>query len=291
VRVELRDQSGKPIQSLLLGKQHMRKGDRRGPQMGDMEDSGYPDGRYVMVGAGAKTVALVSDPLSNLEPRPEAWLNKDFFKVEKIESISVTFPAATNSWKVSRDAEAADWKLADPKPGEQLDSSKTSGFSYALSSPTFTDVLASDAKPGQTGLDKPTILTLTTFDHFTYTLKVGAKTNENYALTMSIAADLPKERTAGKDEKAEDKTRLDKEFQEKQKKFEDKLKQEQAFAKWTYLVPAYTLDSLLKERSQLLVEKKEEPKKEVTPPGVGGKTPEPAAPWEGPSAGTNGAAK
>ena len=96
----------------------MRKSEGRPSPMGEMgENEGWPDGRYVMVGTGAKTVAVVSDPLSNLEAKPEQWLNKDFFKVEKIRSIAVAYPVATNSWKVTRDTETAtDWKLADAKP-------------------------------------------------------------------------------------------------------------------------------------------------------------------------------
>jgi len=125
VLVEMRDQNGKPIKSLLLGKTHMRKSEGRPSPMGDMPDNeGWPDGRYVMVGTGAKTVAVISDPLSNLEAKPEQWLNKDFLKVEKIRSIAVTYPVATNSWKVTRETESAtDWKLSEAKPGEQLDSS------------------------------------------------------------------------------------------------------------------------------------------------------------------------
>ena len=45
-------------------------------------------------------------------------------------------------------------------------------------------------------------------------------------------------------------------------KLEEKLTQEKAFEKWTYLVSGWTVDSLLKERSQLLTEKKEEKKDE-----------------------------
>ena len=60
-------------------------------------DEGFPDGRYVMVRTASKTVAVVSDPLSNIEAKPESWLNKDFLKVEKIRSIAVAYPAATNS--------------------------------------------------------------------------------------------------------------------------------------------------------------------------------------------------
>jgi hypothetical protein len=267
VLVEFRDQNGKVIKSLLLGKTHMRKSDRRPSPMGEMgENEGFPDGRYVMVGTGAKTVAVVSDPLSNLEAKPDLWLNKDFFKVEKTRSIAVVFPVATNSWKVTRDTEtASDWKLAEAKPGEQLDSSKTSSFSYALNSPSFSDVLPADTKPDQTGLDKPTVITLDTFDNFTYTLKLGQKTNDNLPMVVTVTAQISKERTPGKDEKAEDKARLDKEFKEKQKKVEDKLSQEKSFEKWVYLVSNWTVDSLLKDRAQLLVEKKEEPKKGEKP--------------------------
>ncbi len=267
VLVELRDQSGKAIKSLLLGKTHMRKSEGRPSPMGEMGDNeGFPDGRYVMVGTGAKTLAVVSDPLSNLEAKPESWLNKDFFKVEKIRSIAVAYPVATNSWKVTRDTESAsEWKLADAKAEEKLDSSKTSSFSYALSSPSFSDVLPGDTKPEQAGLDKPTVVTLDTFDDFTYTIKVGQKTNDNLPLVVVVTAQIPKERTPGKDEKPEDKARLDKEFKEKQKKLEDKLSQEKSYEKWVYLVSNWTVDSLLKERAQLLVEKKEEPKKDEQP--------------------------
>jgi hypothetical protein len=71
-----------------------------------------------------------------------------------------------------------------------------------------------------------------------------------------------KERTPGKDEKPEDKEKLDKEFKEQQKKLEEKLAQEKGLAKWTYLVSSWTVDSLLKDRAQLLVDKKEELKQE-----------------------------
>ena len=257
----------------------MRKAEGRPSPMGEMGDSeGWPDGRYVMVGTAGKTVAVISDPLSNIEAKPDQWLNKDFFKVEKIRSIAVTYPVATNSWKVTRDTETAnDWKLSDAKPGEQLDSSKTSSFSYALNSPSFNDVLPADTKPAQVGLDKPTVVTLQTFDNFTYTLKVGQKTNDNFPVTFTVTAQIPKERTAGKDEKPEDKTKLDKEFKDKQKKLEEKLAQDKTYEKRIYLVSSWTLDSVLKERSQLMAEKKEEPKKEEKPAAPQASKPKPAA--------------
>lgn len=256
--VEFKGQGDKPIRTLLLGKKHLQKSNRPSP-FGDMGEGGFPDGRYVKVGADSPTVELISEPFSNIEPRPDQWLNKDFFKIEKVRSIAVAFPAATNSWQVTREAETADWKLSDAKAGEQLDSSKASALANPLSSPTFNDI-EMGVQPDQLGSDKATVVTLDTFDNFTYTLKVGPKTNDNYALAMVVVAHLPKERTPGKDEKPEDKAKLDKEFKDNQKKLEDKLAEEKPFEKWVYLVSSWTLDPVLKERAQLLVEKKEEPK-------------------------------
>ena len=262
--VELRDAGGKAIKTLLLGKPHMKSSGKSSP-MEEFGGGGYPDGRYVMVGGTSGSVALISDPLSNVEAKPGSWLNKDFFKVEKVRVVAVTFPTATNSWKLTRETESGEWKLADSKPGEQLDSAKTSGVSNPLSSPGFEDVSVG-AKPGETGLDKPTTIALETFDGFNYTIKVGAKTNDNYFLTVALAANLPQARTPGKEEKPADKDKLDKEFKEKQKKLEEKLAQEKGFEKWTYLVAGWTVDPLLKERSQLFVEKKDESKKDEPKP-------------------------
>lgn len=261
--VEFTDANGKAIKTLLLGKKHLKSGGQPSPMEGG-GDGGFPDGRYVMAGGAADRVALISDPLANLEPNPAPWLNKDFLKVEKARTIAVTFPQATNSWKLVRETEGGPLQFAEAQPGEELDASKASAAGNPFSSPSFDDV-AVGATPEQTGLNQPTIVGIETFDGFNYTIKVGAKTNENYFVTYTVAATLPKERTAGTEEKPEDKARLDKEFVDQQKKLGEKLTAEKALETWTYLVSGWTVDSVLKERAQLLVDKKEEPKHEAQP--------------------------
>src|SRR6185436_16301300 len=103
--VEFKDKSGKNLNTLLLGKKHMRKG---GDESGFGGGGGFPDGRYVMVGDDIKTIAVVNDAFSNIEPKAEEWLNKDFFKIENLKSISVTSTNATNSWKIEREKENGD---------------------------------------------------------------------------------------------------------------------------------------------------------------------------------------
>jgi hypothetical protein len=175
----------------------------------------------------------------------------------------VTHPEATNSWTLTRDKEGGDLKLADAKEGEALDTGKASGAGYALSSPSFNDVVV-DPKPEETGLDKPITAKLETFDGFTYTVKLGKpQKEENYPLQVTVEANLPKEREVGKDEKPADKEKLDKEFKDKQTKLEEKLKNEKKFEQWTYLVAKWSVDPLLKDRKDLLKEEKKDEKKDT----------------------------
>src|ERR1043166_2053490 len=256
--VEFKDKAGKNLNPLLLGKKHIRKG---GDDSG-MGGGGFPDGRYMMVGDDIKTLAVVNDAMSNVEPKPEEWLNKDFFKVENLKSISITSTNATNNWKLEREKENGEWKLEEAKAGESLDTAKSGGVTSALSAPSFNDVSTNTA-PDKTGLDKPLLAKLSTFDGFNYDVKVGNKTGEDYYLQVAVNASLPKERTAGKDEKPEEKTKLDKEFKEKNDKLQEKLKNEKEYEKWTYVVSKWSIDPLFKERKDLLAEKKEEPKPEA----------------------------
>ncbi len=254
--VEFKDGKGSNLRSILLGKQHMKESPGGGPTgMG----GGFPVGRYVLV-PDAKKVWLVNETFSNVDTKPEQWVNKDFFKAEKVKSVAVTSPNPTNTWSLARETESGEWKMADLKEGENFEASKASSLNYALSSPSFNDVASPDARPEETGFDKPTVAKLETFDGFAYTITIGGTNEDNIHLKMDVAANLQKERAAPADEKPEDKEKLDKEFKDKLAKLEEKLKNEERFEKWTYLVSKWTVDTLLKPRTDFLAEKKEEPK-------------------------------
>jgi Domain of unknown function (DUF4340) len=254
--VEFVDQNNKSIRTLLVGKKHMKKPAAPSQSEGD---EGFPDGRFVKAGTNSANVALISDPLDNVDSAAEQWLDKNFIHVEKPKSIEAIFPAETNSWKLTRQSESGEWQLADAKPGEELDSSKTSGVTSPFNSASFTDVLP-QSNSDQLGTNKPTILKIETFDDFSYTVKIGAKTNDDYLVTLSITANFPP-RPVGANEKSEDKPKIDKIYNDAQQKLKDKFAQEQKCQGWTYLMPSWGVDSLLKPRSELLAEKKEEPKK------------------------------
>lgn len=247
--IEFQDQNGKSVGSLLLGKKHMKK-PAANPQFPGMGDEGWPDGRYVMTAGGGSSVALISDPLDSVQPKADEWLNKDFLNVENPKMIAVQFPEATNSWKLTRASDTNDWQLADAKAGEKLDTSKISSVTSPLSSPSFNDV--APLTPGAAGSN--TVLTIQTFDGFDYVATIRPKKDDNYPVSFAITANLPTARTPGKDEKADDKAKLDKDFQAHQKTLADKLAKESAFTNWVYQMPGYSLDEILKTRSQLLEE-------------------------------------
>jgi len=255
--VEFRDASGKAIKSLTLGKKHMRSGGGGSP-MGEMGDEGgFPDGRYVQAGEVKDSVAVISDPLDDLSPDAKRWLKKDFIKVEKPKSITVTFPEATNSWTLTRESESAQWTLAAPKAEEKLDPTKSGAVTSPFSYTTINDV-AVGLSPEQAGLNEATKIGITTFDGFDYVISVGSKTNDSYLVKIAVTADLPKERTATADEKPEDKAKADKEFADHQKQLEEKLTRETTYTPWTYELSTWTVEALLKKRGELLEEKKPE---------------------------------
>jgi Domain of unknown function (DUF4340) len=259
-RVEFKDKAGKSLATVLLGKQHKRKSGQ------ESDDEGWPDGRYLLVADGPKNVALVSDALSEVETKPDRWIKKDFIKIQKIKAVAITQPVATNSWKLTRESENGPMSLADPQDGEQLDTAKATSAGNVLSYGNFNDVASPDAKPEETGLDKPVVAKIDTFDGFHYTIDIG-KTNsaDAYYVKVNVTGDFSQERTPGKDEKPADKEKLDKEFKDNLAKLGDKLKQEKSFENWTYLVSKWSVDPLLKTRKELLLEKKPEPEKKEQP--------------------------
>lgn len=251
---QLSGADGKSLAGLLMGKNYLRKTGNGG--------AGFPAGRYVKPVDGAR-VSLVAETLNDAEAKPEHWIAKDFIRVVGAKSIA----NETAHWAVSRDnATATDWKLADAKPDDTVDPTKAAAFTNVLPAPIFTDVLAPDAK-----LEEPvSALSIETFDGFKYEVKVGKAAGDQSPLQFRVSAAFPKERMAGKDEKPEDKTRLDAEFARKAKESEEKLAKEKKVEGRIYLLAKSVLDPLLKERGEYLA-----PKPTPTPTPVPVATPSP----------------
>ena len=236
--LELSDKNGKVLASLLLGRKVIK-----------IEDSPLPIkpqtpvGRYVL-SPGSQTVLVVSDALTSAEARPERWLAKDFFKVERIRTLSAGGGA---QWKIARSEEYGQWKFADG--AAQLDASAAVTAVNALAALAFSDVAPAVKADG---LDQPRTLIAETFDNLTYTIKFAKKPDgDDYYLSFAVGGEPPRARTPEKGEKPEDKERVDKQFADALKKLDERLKLERNLAVWTYVVTGKTLQPLIKDRAQL----------------------------------------
>jgi len=254
--IEMKDGAGKTIAKLLLGKRYTKKG-AGGAEM--------PAGRYVMVAGDDKTVALIDNLLLDSEPKPETWLNKDFVRADKIKAITFKNNDSSLAWKMVRDQEAGEWRLADAQSNDKFDSTRGTSAVNAISMMSFNDVVASSASL-DTGMDKPRIVVAETFDGLTYTFRVGQEaSDDNQYVGVTVSGEPVKERVAAASEKPEDKKRFDKEFKERLAKLETRLKFEKTLSSWTYVTPKWRLDPLLKNREGLMMDKQNAEAPQVTP--------------------------
>ena len=235
--IEFLGADGKPLARLTAGKKYFKT------EPEDAEKANG-DGRYVVLPGDEKQVLVIADSLAQASTRSADWISKAGFAAEKVKTMEVR-AADGASWKIERPGDNADWKLAGARGDEKLDISRANAASYSLSLIELADVAPADAKPEQTGLDKPLVVTATTLDGLTYTLKLGRPSGDNYYATIAIAGEP---RPEGKD------------AEERLKKISERLPREKALADYTLLVPKSKLEDIIKKRSDLLA-KKEEKKK------------------------------
>lgn len=251
--IELKDAKGGVLGRLLLGKKIMK-----GSATASL---GRPDadatGRYLVAGGDDKTVLAVGDPLNEAEAKPQDWLVKDLLRVEGSKTIS-SFKDGKLRWTVTRNTESADWSLIGSR--DKPDLQKATDLASSLGWVNLVDVVAEPAKV-DTGLDHAVAIKAETFDGLKYTLNVGKQSGANYYVRVAVAGEPVKTRKPAKNEKAEDKAKNDKAFEEARKKLVEKVEREKKLEAWTYLVAKTGLDALLRDRQQLMPEKKKPAKK------------------------------
>ena len=242
--VEFLGADGKPLARLTAGKKYF-KTEPENPAKAN------GDGRYVALPGEEKQVVVVSDPLAQASTRSADWISKTGFAAEKVKTMEVRYhdgaagAATGSSWRIERSGDNADWKLAGARGDEKLDITRANAASYTLSLIELADVAAADAKPEDTGLDKPTVVTATTLDGLSYTLKLGKLSGDNYYATIAIAGEP---RPEGKD------------AEERLKKINERLPREMALASYTLLIPKSKLEDVVRKRADLLTRKEEKKK-------------------------------
>jgi len=97
-------------------------------------------------------------------------------------------------------------------------------------------------------------VSIETFEGFSYkvTAMPAKGAEDKMVLTVAVTAELPKERKKEEGEKPEDAKTKDTAFADRLKSLNEKLAKEQKFGGRTYEVSKTAMDSVLKERDQLI---------------------------------------
>jgi hypothetical protein len=252
---------------------------------------GSPNGRFIRNHSDNTGIYRVNEAFGSLTEDPKRWLADNFIQIEKIKSIAVTQPDKDDvAWKLTRETEDGTFTLVGAAAGETLDPTATDPLKSVFSYARFDDVIPTAKTAERLQPTGKRTATIETVEGFTYTLtltplKPGATpppapnpanpmppATDSYALTVAVAAQLPKERKKPEDEKPEDATAKDTAFTGRLKTLAERLEKEKALAGRTFEVGKFTVEALLKERSALL--KKDAPA--ATPPAAG--VPQPGHP-------------
>ncbi len=240
--ITFKTNNGAETGSLWVGKEY-KKEERS--QFGTFDATA---GRYVRLG-DSEAVFLVSEELRDATIEPKEWISKDFFKVSKVKTVTRTVSDPAKSWTLTRESDTADFTLVDAKPEEVIDSAKVSAMKSAFSSPSFEDVLTGEkvAKPEEVTIK------VETFDGFRYETKFGPKNDlGEYDMTVTVTAEFPASRKAPEGESEEGKKKADEEFAKNLQDLKKQLAAESKLAGHVYHVRGFVVDSLNKDRADLM---------------------------------------
>ncbi len=246
--LEFQNADGKSLARLIVGKKHFKR-EPENPR------TARGDGRFVMLAQSPATAFVIADPLEQASAKSALWLDKSGYAAEKVKTLEVRF-ADGNGWRIERPGDNAEWKLIGARPGEKLEVTRANAASYMMGQGSLADIASAEVKPAEAGLDKPTLVTATTFDGLAYKLRVGKKVGDNYYVRLTVEGAPTKERAAEKNESAEDTARRDQEFAERLKRIEERLARDRALADHLLLVPSSTLEDILRPRAEMLERKR-----------------------------------
>ena len=230
-QVEFAGADGKALAQLVVGKKYFKR-------EVDNPEKARADGRFVALPGEPKMVYVVSDPLAQATARSSEWIDRTSFKVEKVKTLEVRYPEG-GGYRIERDGDNADWRLAGARPDEKLEVTKANAASYSLGLLELADV----APQGLT-LEQPVSIQATTFDGLSYAIKVGKLQGDNYPVSFSSSGTL----------------RKDEKDAERIKKMEERLPREKLLSSYVLLIPKSKLEDTLKKRAEML-EKKDDAKK------------------------------
>ena len=260
VSVTLSDRDGKELRRLLFGKLYEKAGSA--PAAADPFGMGGgmgASGRYLRLADGRSV--LVSKTFSEVDSSVPEWLDQEFFQISGLKRAVLRKNGKTEWELVEQGSPAALAPTGTVPAGKEVDTGKVDSFKSAFSWLRFSDV----AKASAPGKEVPE-LELTDADSFVYLLRPVAGKDGKCSVQISVRYDGPVTRKAGKDEKKEEKEKLDREFaQTRTENLEKAKKLNERLSGWAYQVDQSVLenaelkrDSFFREKPKPAEEKKDD---------------------------------
>lgn len=253
--VKLKNETGQPLASLLVGDTRKRSGATPG-RMG-----GYPDGQYVSPDGG-DTVCLITETLHEFG-RNSAWLDQQLVNVpgNDVATVRIAGPAR-DTLELNVEENGAALTLDGLDEDEEMDTTVANSIKSALSPLRFESVADPALDDATLGLDTPATFTVTTTKGAIYTVLLGrtvADAGNRYArIRVALAPAAESEATANEDavqteaaqqaaaeaatRRAEERVNLEQQTAE----LNDKL------APWTYVIASYKADAVTSTRDTLV---------------------------------------
>jgi len=241
-QIDLLDSNGKSLGTLILGKKQEQSD----------ESAAGSAGRFVFNPAHPDRVYVVSDSFDSADPLVIGqWLDKAFVSAADLKEVAKAGTDPKTGWKLARASDKAEWKLEDASPNESV--KKEFAGSLTGFHPSITDVLPADTAGDKTGLQQPITVHLTAFDGFEYLLAIGRQGPEKSRyVQVNVTGHFNEVRSPEPNEKPEDKQKWDDEFKKHLADLKQRLEKEQKFQHWVYLVPEWSVEQLLKPRSEVV---------------------------------------
>ena len=230
---------GETMLSLLIGEQHFPK------QEGDAAPFNVPqaDGCYVLK-TGSEQVSLINNSLATVNIDPKKWIQKTFFQIPDIVSISLADKENANLWTISRKDLNQPWILADLKKGD-----KPLPRPMMEATLTFANIAFDDVAPaGKSDFKDAKIVTIKTKRGLVYKIQIIPEGNK-FIAKCAVSADLTTPAVKKKESPEEAKKRADL-FAKKQELLEKEVNKLKFYTNWEFELPKYKIEKVLKTKSQ-----------------------------------------
>lgn len=227
---------------------------------------GGSTGRFVRNHADESGFYAVSELFGILSADPKDWLADNFFKVERIQTITLSKPGSDdNEWTLTREDENADFNFTEAFPGVRIDPAAVTPLKSLFSYARFDDVVPASEVEKRSTPDQLQKVKITTFEGLVYDITLQpAKSletpeegeqppsEETFLMTVDITGDVPGERKKTEGETEDAAIAADQAFKERRDALLQTIEETKKIEGRTFEVSRFTVDALLKGRAELM---------------------------------------